>query len=142
MKRSAFVTALLAVAFIAPVGAFAQTDATVIAVYEIDVRSSFGTAFTDCLRFSPVRVGELNIDGFGSPLVYRFGGLNSDRTAWKAVTVPTPPFAIMFFGKFQPFGRIRGEALSEFGDTFVFTGVFNEDCPAAVSGRARNWRSR
>jgi hypothetical protein len=110
-------------------------------VFEVQVHSSFGTTFTDCFRFSAPRTGILNIDGFGSPLTYRFGGLDSDRLAWKSVTISPPPFAIMFFGQFSPFGRIKGEALNEFGDTFILNGVLNESCSLAPTGLGRNWRA-
>ena len=134
---------LLSVCVALPATAQIEPDA-VQATFEAQVHSSFGTVFTDCFRFNAPRAGLLFIDGFGTPLLFRFGDLNTDRFAYQAITRTGSgaPFAIMFHGKFPSLGRIKGQALNEFGDTFVLAGERNDSCPNAVSGTAQNWRSR
>jgi hypothetical protein len=139
MMKTLALPVLLAVGALLPVAAAAQTP-----TYEIHAESSFGTTFTDCLGFD-FPGGTLNIDGLGSPLTLSFGDLDTDRSRFKAVTRITEPstfFEIMFFGKLLNFGRIKGEALNEFHDTFIFSGVRNDSCPKAAIGSARKWSSR
>lgn len=140
MLKSLALTVLLAiVAF--PVASSAQeTDVGVRATFEVTVQSNFGTVFTDCFRFDEPGNFRLTVDGFGTPLLYRFGDLNKDRTDFISITrsASNAPFQITFFGNFGNVGRIRGQALNEFGNTFVFSGVRNESCPAALTGAGRN----
>jgi hypothetical protein len=43
----------------------------------------------------------------------------------------------MFFGEaFDPLKRLIGEAVNEFGDTFVFSGPEDADCEPSSSGAA------
>jgi hypothetical protein len=115
--------------------------AAIQATYEADVQSSFGTTFTDCFRFNDPDPKDLFIDGFGVPLLFRFGDLNQDKARFQAITVTDSgaPFAIMFYGKFGTFGRFNGQAVNEFGDTFVFSGQRNDLCPASTRAKGANW---
>lgn len=140
MMKSLGVAVLLAVGAF-PVASPAQGTDAVNATYEVQVRSSFGTEFTDCFRFDVPGNFRLTIDGFGPPLTYRFGDLNGERGRFKSVSRGADsgaPFEIMFFGNFLDFGGIKGEALNEFGNSFVFRGARNESCPLAVSEAAKN----
>ncbi len=142
MRKLLAVAAMLTIGVALPVAAPAQQIDAFRAGFEVQVQSSFGTVFTDCFQFD--RTNTLNILGFPTPLTYTFGDLDTDRSRFKAVTRsdPAPPFQIMFFGRSLNFGRIKGEALNEFGDTFIFSGVRNDSCPdALVGGAGRRWRS-
>ncbi len=115
-------TVLLLVLAISSPGRAGHINAT----YEVTVLPSFGGSFTDCFRFDDPVSGDLTIDLLFDTITYRHGGLDTNRSEWKAVT-RSDDFEIMFFGRF-PRHRIRGEALSEFGDTFLLSGFRNDNC--------------
>ena len=92
-------------------------------IYQVTVVSSFGTTFTDCFRFDTPGMGDLTIDGLGPAITYRHGQLDSNSERFKAVSRFGQPLSIMFFG----------EAVNEFGDTFVFSGTSNATCPTGAS---------
>ena len=106
--------------------------------YRVRVASSFGTLFTDCFRFDTPNTGDLSIDLLSQVLTYRHGQLDLVNERFKAVSRSFQPLAIMFFGEaIDPLNRLTGEAVSEFGDTFVFTGVRDAKClPEAFAGDA------
>ena len=112
-------------------------------IYRVTVKSSFGTTFTDCFRFDVPQPGFLTIDGLGPAIRYRHGQLDPlpplIPTSFKAVSLFGQPLSIMFFGKeVEGLERLSGEAVNEFGNTFVFSGLEVPDCvltldPAASS---------
>jgi hypothetical protein len=91
--------------------------------FRVTVKSSFGTTFTDCYRFDSPGAGDLTIDELFQVLTYRHGQLNTVDTRFKAVSRSAEPLAIMFFGEeIEALEQLTGEAVNEFGDTFVFSG--------------------
>ena len=97
--------------------------------YRVRVASSFGTLFTDCFRFDTPNTGDLSIDGLFQVLTYRHGQLDVVIERFKAVSRSFDSLAIMFFGEaIDPLNFLTGEAVSEFGDTFVFTGRRDANC--------------
>src|SRR5215469_15552935 len=92
-------------------------------IYQVTVVSSFGTTFTDCFRFDTPGMGDLTSDALGPAITYRHGQLDSNSERFKAVSRFGQPLSIMFFG----------EAVNEFGDTFVFSGTSNATCPTGAS---------
>jgi len=102
--------------------------------YQEMVVSSFGTSFTDCFRFDTPGMGDLTIDGLGPAITYRHGQLDTNSEKFKAVSRSGQPLSIMFFGEaVDPLSRLNGEAVSEFGDTFVFSGTSVAACPTVAS---------
>jgi hypothetical protein len=121
----------------------------------VRVTSSFSTTFEDCFRFDFPGAGDLTIDGLFQVITYRHGQLDYPEasTRFKAVSRTGQPLAIMFFGEhYEGLEELTGEAVNEFGDTFVFSGpetgpsTSPELCqipsvPSGVpSGTAGNWR--
>ena len=103
-------------------------------IYQVTVVSSFGTTFTDCFRFDTPGMGDLTIDGLGPAITYRHGQLDSNSERFKAVSRFGQPLSIMFFGEaVDALNRLNGEAVSEFGDTFVFSGTSTVACPTGAS---------
>lgn len=103
-------------------------------IYGVMVVSSFGTTFPDCFRFDTPGMGDLTIDGLGPAITYRHGQLDTNPQQFKAVSRFGQPLSIMFFGEaVDPLNRLNGEAVSEFGDTFVFSGTSNPTCPTGPS---------
>jgi len=103
-------------------------------IYQVTVKSSFGTTFTDCYRFDTPQPGFLTITGLGPAIRYRHGQLDPLAplidTSFKAVSLFGQPLSIMFFGEeVEGLERLNGEAVNEFGDTFVFSGL---EVPACV----------
>jgi hypothetical protein len=97
--------------------------------YRVRVVSSFGTTFTDCFRFDTPNPGDLTIDGLFQVVTYRHGQLDTVEERFKAVSRSFQPLAIMFFGEVvDPLDLLTGEAVNEFGDTFVFTGPSDAAC--------------
>jgi hypothetical protein len=140
VKRLSFAALFVAVVALP---ARAQIGSQAIqATYEAEVTTSFGTVFTDCFRFNVPDPKDLFIDGFGTPLLFRFGDLNQNKNQFQAITVTGSGalFAIMFHGKFGAFDRFSGQAVNEFGDTFVFSGQRNDLCPASTRAKGTNWR--
>ena len=115
-------------------------------IYQVTVKSSFGTTFRDCFRFDTPQPGFLTIDGLGPAIRYRLGQLDplpggtpGVDTRFKAVSLFSQPLSIMFFGEeVEGLEQLNGEAVNEFGDTFVFSGLEVPACvrtldPAAVA---------
>jgi hypothetical protein len=104
--------------------------------YRVRVVSSFGTTFTDCFRFDTPNPGDLTIDLLFQVITYRHGQLDTLEERFKAVSRSFQPLAIMFFGEaVDPLDVLTGEAVNEFGDTFVFTGPSDAACvPGLFSG--------
>jgi len=103
-------------------------------IYQVTVKSSFGTTFTDCFRFDSPQPGLLTIDGLGPAIRYSHGQLDPlpplIPTSFKAVSLLGQPLSIMFFGEeVEGLERLNAEAVNEFGDTFVFSGL---EVPACV----------
>lgn len=97
--------------------------------YQVTVVSSFGTVFTDCYRFDTPASGSLRIDALGQTITFRHGQLNTVGQRFKAVSRSGQPLAIMFMGEaVVALSQLNGEAVNEFGDTFVFTGFVNASC--------------
>ena len=91
--------------------------------YEVDVKTSFGTEFTDCFIFTDF--GILNVVGLGWPLAFDQANLGTHEVFWLSVTLSGGGFQIAFNGmatgnEFD--GMLKGNAINEFGDTFVFKG--------------------
>jgi hypothetical protein len=99
--------------------------------FQVTVKSSFGTTFTDCFRFDFPGARSLSIDGLGQTITYSHGQLDSVAQRFKAVSRRGQPLSIMFFGEvLDLLQQLTGEAVNEFGDTFVFSGSVNAACPA------------
>jgi hypothetical protein len=100
--------------------------------FQVTVKSSFGTTFTDCFRFD--FSGPRNrIDGLGQTITYAHGQLDSVAQRFKAVSRFGQLLSIMFFGEILDLlEQLTGEAVNEFGDTFVFSGSVSTACPATV----------
>lgn len=114
-------------------------------IYRVRVVSSFGTIFNDCLRFDSPNPGDLRIDGLGQILTYRHGQLDTLEERFKAVTRTSPALSIMFFGEVvDPLDLLTGEAVNEFGDSFVFTGPSDPSCVFSVfdSGQSQTSGSK
>jgi len=110
-------------------------------IYQVTMTPSIGLPFTDCMRFNVPAAGDLTIDLLFVPVIYRHGGLNTQLLKFKAVTTGDG-FEIMFFGTFGQ--DLTGEAVSDGGATFTFTGVLNPACSvlaaAAAGPTASPWR--
>ena len=109
-------------------------------IYQVTVKSSFGTAFTDCYRFDVPQPGFLTIDALGPAIRYRHGQLDPlpplIPTSFKAVSLFGQPLSIMFFGEeVEGLERLNGEAVNEFGDTFVFSGPEVTSCSVASASQ-------
>ena len=113
-------------------------------IYQVTVKSSFGTTFTDCYRFDTPQPGFLTIEGLGPAIRYRLGQLDplpggtpGVDTRFKAVSLFSQPLSIMFFGEeVEGLEQLNGEAVNEFGDTFVFSGLEVPTCVATLDPAA------
>jgi hypothetical protein len=98
-------------------------------VYKVTVVSSFATEFIDCYRFDTPNTGDLTIDELFQTIPYRRGQLDTVRSEFKAVAPAEQGFGIMFFGQaVDALLRLNGEAVNEFGDTFVYSGQEADEC--------------
>jgi hypothetical protein len=101
--------------------------------FQVTVKSSFGTTFTDCFRLDFPGARNLSIDGLGQTITYSHGQLDSVAQRFKAVSRFGQLLSIMFFGEvLDLLEQLTGEAVNEFGDTFVFSGSVNATCPATA----------
>jgi len=135
MKRIVALTVLSFATFVlgfAPISSiYAQVTGH---IFRVTVKSSFGTTFTDCFRFDVPAPGALTIDGFPfGPVTYRHGQLDQDVFRFKAVSLndfrSLQPISIMWFGEeVEGLEQLNGEAVNEFGDTFVFSGPEVPSC--------------
>ena len=94
--------------------------------FRVTVKSSAGATFIECFRFDRPNPGDLTLDqlplGF-RVVTYRHGQLDTVDTRFKAVSRTGAPFAVMFFGEeIEALEQLTGEAVNEFGITFVFSG--------------------
>ena len=131
MKRIVALTVLSIAVFALGIAPISSIYAEVpFHIFRVTVKSSFGTTFTDCFRFDVPAPGALTIDGFPfGPVTYRVGQLNQDVFRFKAVSRSSQPFSIMWFGEeVEGLEQLNGEAVSEFGDTFVFSGPEVPSC--------------
>jgi len=126
MKRVAALTVMSFVAFAVGLVLISNTYANPTGrTFRVTVKSSFGTTFTDCFRFDVPGAGDLTIDLLGQVITYRHGQLDDPDASsrFKAVSRFLQPLSIMFFGEeIQALEQLTGEAVNEFGDTFVFSG--------------------
>jgi hypothetical protein len=129
MKRVAALTMVSFVALTLGLAPLSNTYANPTGnTFSVTVKSSFGTTFTDCYRFDVPGAGDLTIDLLGQVITYRHGQLDNPdaRVAserFKAVSRSRQPLAIMFYGEeIEALEELTGEAVNEFGDTFVFAG--------------------
>lgn len=100
--------------------------------YHVTVVSSFGTTFTDCFRFDNPGPGMLNIDLLGFPITYVHGQLDAVGTRFKSVSRSGQPLSIAFNGEeLTALTLLNGEAVSESGDSFVFSGAQELPCVPA-----------
>jgi hypothetical protein len=112
-------------------------------IFQVTVKSSFGTPFTDCFRFDVPVTSFLSIDGLPQGgLMYRHGQLDLIATSFKAVSHFGQPLAIMFYGEeVEGLERLNGEAVNEFGDTFVFSGIEVASCVLRLLPQAKSPQS-
>lgn len=97
--------------------------------YLVHVKSSFGTKFDDCYSFDHNSPGTLTIQWLGEPLTYAHDDLNKDDEDWQATSQAYAFLGIAFHGSTDHHGeKIKGNAVSEFGDTFVFKGEKSKKC--------------
>jgi hypothetical protein len=126
MKRTIALTVLSFVAFVAGLAPISDAHADPTGnTFRVTVKTSFGTTFTDCYRFDVPVAGSLTIDLLSQLLTYRHGQLDEAdaRSRFKAVSRFGQPLSIMFYGEeIEALEQLTGEAVSEFGDTFVFSG--------------------
>jgi hypothetical protein len=126
MKRIIAITVLSFVAFVAGFASISDAHADPTGnTFRVTVKTSFGTTFTDCYRFDVPVAGSLTIDLLSQVLTYRHGQLDEAdaRSRFKAVSRFGQPLSIMFYGEeIEALEQLTGEAVSEFGDTFVFSG--------------------
>jgi hypothetical protein len=126
MKRVAALTIVSFVAFTLGLALLSNTYANPTGrTFRVTVKSSFGTTFTDCYRFDVPNPGDLTIDLLFQTITYRHGQLDdADASSrFKAVSRSGQALSIMFFGEeIQALEQLTGEAVNEFGDTFVFSG--------------------
>jgi hypothetical protein len=126
MKRVAALTMVSFVAFTLGLAPLSNTYANPTGrTFRVTVKTSFGTTFTDCYRFDVPNPGDLTIDLLFQTLTYRHGQLDEAdvQSRFKAVSRFGQPLAIMFFGEeIQALEQLTAEAVSELGDTFVFSG--------------------
>src|SRR5262245_27840596 len=124
MKRIVALTVLSIAVFALGIAPISSIYAEVpFHIFRVTVKSSFGTTFTDCFRFDLPNSGSMTIDGIGPPITYLVVQLNQDVFRFKAVSRFLQPLSIMFFGEeVEGLEQLNGEAVSEFGDTFVFSG--------------------
>lgn len=126
MKRIIALTVLSFVAFVAGLAPISDAHADPTGnTFRVTVKTSFGTTFTDCYRFDVPVAGSLTIDLLSQVLTYRHGQLDEAdaRSRFKAVSRFGQPLSIMFYGEeIEALEQLTGEAVSEFGDTFVFSG--------------------
>src|SRR5262245_31404002 len=126
MKRVAALTVMSFVAFVVGLVLISNTYANPTGrTFRVTVKSSFGTTFTDCFRFDLTGAGTLTIDLLFQTLTYRHGQLDDPDafSRFKAVSRFLQPLSIMYFGEeIQALEVLTGEAVNEFGDTFVFSG--------------------
>jgi len=100
-------------------------------LFQVTVKSSFGTTFTDCFRFDTPNSGDLTIDRLFQTITYRHGQLDSVQARFKAVSRSGQPLSIMFYGEeIEALELLTGEAVNEFGDTFVLAGLETSSCNA------------
>lgn len=136
MKRIA-VLAILVLALAPAMGTHAQVTGK---TFNVTVKSSFGTTFTSCFSFDVPGTGQLSIGGLSQPVTYRHGQLDEVNTRFKAVSRFGQPLSIMFYGEeVEALEQLNGEAVNEFGATFVFSGPEAASCPAAPAGAASPW---
>jgi len=140
MNRIAVLTIL-----ILGLAAFSQTHAQVTGkTFKVTVKSSFGTTFTDCFRFDNPDPGQLTIDLLFQTITYRHGQLDKVKTSFKAVSLFGQSLSIMYDGEeIEALEHLNGEAVNEFGDTFVFAGHEEHTCNAisgASSVTSSPWR--
>ncbi len=135
MKRIAALTVLSFAAFALGLAPISSTYAEVTGrIFGVTVKSSFGTTFNDCFRFDVPGTGDLSIDLLFQVITYRHGQLDQVDTRFKAVSRFDQPLSIMFYGEeIEALERLTGEAVNEFGDTFVFSGLETSSCVAAAS---------
>jgi hypothetical protein len=114
---------------------FSQTQAQVTGkTFKVTVKSSFGTTFTDCFRFDNPDPGQLSVDLLFQTITYRHGQLDKVKTRFKAVSLFGQSLSIMYYGEeMEALEQLNGEAVNEFGDTFVFSGHQDRAC-TAISG--------
>lgn len=126
MKRIIALTVLSFVAFVAGLAPISDAHADPTGnTFRVTVKTSFGPTFTDCYRFDVPVAGSLTIDLLSQVLTYRHGQLDEAdaRSRFKAVSRFGQPLSIMFYGEeIEALEQLTGEAVSEFGDTFVFSG--------------------
>src|SRR3990170_1329596 len=101
--------------------------------YEVTVTTSFGTNFVDCFRFDTS--GNLVVDLLGQTLTFDRINLGSALFGWQATSRSNDPLAIAFSGRAN--GSLRGDGISEFGETFHLQGTIDASCVAglALSGK-------
>ncbi len=106
--------------------------------YQVLVRSSFDTEFIDCLRFDDL--GNLDSDVLGETLTWEAEGLGTSANHWQSTSWSGAALGIAFNGTFMMpvddvFQKIRGDAVNEDGDTFVFRGRLDETCDIGFEGQ-------
>jgi hypothetical protein len=124
MKRIVALTIVSFAAFAVRLALISSAYAQVTGkTFRVTVKSSFGTTFTDCFRFDFSNPGDLTINLLFQTITYRHGQLDTVDTRFKAVSRSGQPLSIMFYGEeIEALEQLTGEGVSEFGDTFVFSG--------------------
>jgi len=137
MKRVTTLTmvsfAAFAVGLVLVGSAYAQVTGR---TFRVTVKTSAGATFTECFRFDRPNPGDLTLDqlppGF-RVVTYRHGQLDTVDTRFKAVSRTGAPFAIMFYGEeIEALEQLTGEAVNEFGDSLVFSGIEVTACARIV----------
>src|SRR5260370_26756140 len=118
--RLAVLTGTLVCLTMAPRLMAGQPDNT---TFQVTVKSSFGTTFTDCFRFDFPGARNLSIDGLGQTITYSHGQLDSVAQRFKAVSRFGQPLSIMFFAEvLDLLEQLTGAPGNELRETFSFSG--------------------
>src|SRR5215510_7012888 len=90
-------------------------------IYKVLVKSSFGTAFSDCYRYNAD--GTLIIDGLGIPGVYDHDNLGANNRKTQGINADES-FGLATHAQHGLVAHptVNGDAISTFGDTFIFEG--------------------
>ena len=140
--RLTIVTAIL-IAFVFASGSAAAQRPDGISYY-VDVKTSFGFEFSDCMVFG--EDGILDLLGFGFPLAFDQADLGTHEVFWQAVTITGAPFQLAFNGMAtgnSEDGMLKANAINDFGDTFTIKGRPADCAPVGPESAAAtagfNW---
>jgi hypothetical protein len=139
--------ALAIVAFVSPrgvAGASTCKDYLDNNVYSCHAKSDAGDDFTDCFRFTSPGVAspdfDLAVDTFGGPLACDCQATGSVKTpkfsaskVFECVSPSSIGLGIVFSGKVSSTKIKKGQAVNEFGRSFLYECVVSPTCSAPLA---------